>query len=574
MDTLINPSTGTGPRASMQSRRSSHFRRSEQVDIRNSTHFPSHPSSLFVAGKQPRDGRGHPLKSGETAPQEINEKATDSDAGHKKLEAGDMTHSDSGWSDGFTDEERARLDKRVLRKTDLAMLPLMGIIVMLQYLDKAILSYAALLGLQQDLGLGTTQYNWASSIYYFGLLAGLILWTVVLQKVTTDLVIGAAVTIWGIVCMCHAATHNYSQILAVRFFLGFFESAITPAFILIVGQFYTERETVSRTAIWYSFNGVALILGGGMSYGLLLHPPASNLAIWRELYLILGGMTIFFGLWTIFLMPSSPAKTRLFTEDERKVALTRVTSRPGQSARSFFDRKVWTQSFEAIRDPRLYIIFLGLTLGSIPNGGVTAYSVQLLAGFGYPLQRTLLLTLAPGGAQIVSVLLFILASYLARSRALGGFLLLTIAIAGSAVMFVSNVSPGAHVVGYTLLNMGSPAVVTLYSFNSAAVGGHGKRVVFAICSQAAYGAGNIIGPLTFLAEEVPIYRTAKIIIIASLTGAAISLALIFAIHFFWNKKRDAAGFPTRQELEDQGQYLDEEAENETDFNDTSYRYVL
>lgn len=86
---------------------------------------------------------------------------SDSDGGHKKLEAGDMSRSESGWSDGFTDEERARLDRRVLLKTDFAMLPLMGIIVMLQYLDKAILSYAALLGLTTDLKLMTNEYNWA-----------------------------------------------------------------------------------------------------------------------------------------------------------------------------------------------------------------------------------------------------------------------------------------------------------------------------------------------------------------------------------------------------------------------------
>lgn len=374
--------------------------------------------------------------------------------------------------------------------------------------------------------------------------------------------------------MCHAATHNYSQILAVRFLLGFFESAITPAFILAVGQFYTERETVSRTAIWYSFNGVALILGGGMSYGLLTHPPSSNLAIWRELYLILGGLTIFAGLWTLFLMPNTPAKTRLFTADERKVALTRVTTRPGHSAREFFSRKAWSQSLEALVDPRLYVIFLGLTLGSIPNGGVTAFSTQLLAGFGFPIGQTLLLTLAPGGAQIVSVFLFIFTSLMTRSRALGGFLLLTIAIAGSAVMYVPNVSPGAHVVGYTLLNMGSPAVVALYSFNSAAVGGHGKRVIFASCSQLAYAVGNIIGPLTFLYQETPVYRTAKIIIIASLCGAALSLLIIYGIHVWWNSNRNAAGFPTRAQLEAEGHFADEEAENLTDFQDTSYRYVL
>ena len=43
----------------------------------------------------------------------------------------------------------------------LGFLPLMGVIVMLQYLDKAILSYAALLGLTIDLKLQMNEYNWA-----------------------------------------------------------------------------------------------------------------------------------------------------------------------------------------------------------------------------------------------------------------------------------------------------------------------------------------------------------------------------------------------------------------------------
>lgn len=161
MDTLINPSTGTEPR------RSSHAgRRSDQVDIRTSSHFQgprsrSHPSSLFPAGKQQRDERGYPIGANRGPARTNQDDHTDSDAGHKKLEASDLTRSDSGWDDGFTDEERARLDMRVLRKTDIAFLPLMGIIVMLQYLDKAILSYAALLGLTFDLQLTGNEYNWA-----------------------------------------------------------------------------------------------------------------------------------------------------------------------------------------------------------------------------------------------------------------------------------------------------------------------------------------------------------------------------------------------------------------------------
>lgn len=41
---------------------------------------------------------------------------------------------------------------------------------MMAFLDKQTLNYAALMGIREDLHLVGTQYNWSSSIFYFGYL--------------------------------------------------------------------------------------------------------------------------------------------------------------------------------------------------------------------------------------------------------------------------------------------------------------------------------------------------------------------------------------------------------------------
>lgn len=46
----------------------------------------------------------------------------------------------------------------------------MMISYMFQFLDKASLSFTAIMGLREDLHLVGTDYNWAGSIYYFGYL--------------------------------------------------------------------------------------------------------------------------------------------------------------------------------------------------------------------------------------------------------------------------------------------------------------------------------------------------------------------------------------------------------------------
>lgn len=69
-------------------------------------------------------------------------------------------HNDPGATVTLSDRD-AVIEKRLVGKTDAVLLPFMGIIVLLQYLDKAILSYAALLGMTKQLQLVGNEYSWA-----------------------------------------------------------------------------------------------------------------------------------------------------------------------------------------------------------------------------------------------------------------------------------------------------------------------------------------------------------------------------------------------------------------------------
>ncbi|KAK8912130.1 putativetransporter [Metarhizium anisopliae] len=62
-------------------------------------------------------------------------------------------------------------DKRLLRRIDMCLLPVMGLSYMFQFLDKTALNSTAILGLREDLHLTGEEYSWSSGIYYFGYLA-------------------------------------------------------------------------------------------------------------------------------------------------------------------------------------------------------------------------------------------------------------------------------------------------------------------------------------------------------------------------------------------------------------------
>lgn len=68
--------------------------------------------------------------------------------------------------------------------------------------------------------------------------------------------------------MVHAACHNFSGIMAVRFFLGIAEATVAPAFAILIGTFYKRSEQPLRQCFWFVGNAFAGVIGGLASYGI------------------------------------------------------------------------------------------------------------------------------------------------------------------------------------------------------------------------------------------------------------------------------------------------------------------
>ncbi len=122
----------------------------------------------------------------------------------------------------FTPEE----EKRVLRRIDLRVLPLLLGAYFFQQLDKSSLSYVSIFGLVEDANLVGQQYSWLGSILYIAQLVMQPLAALVLVKLPTGKVIGSAIFLWGSSLAVMAACTDFPSLLGLRFCLGAFESMI------------------------------------------------------------------------------------------------------------------------------------------------------------------------------------------------------------------------------------------------------------------------------------------------------------------------------------------------------------
>ena len=137
-------------------------------------------------------------------------------------------------------------NKRILRKIDWAILPVLLTIYCLQSLDKTSLAYASVFGLIEHAHLEGEDYSWLGAIVYVAQLV----WQPVVAYFLVKLPIGkfcaTMVFCWGATLCGMSAARGFGGLMAARFLLGSFEASVAPTFIAIVQMWYRRSEQTNR----------------------------------------------------------------------------------------------------------------------------------------------------------------------------------------------------------------------------------------------------------------------------------------------------------------------------------------
>lgn len=265
-------------------------------------------------------------------------------------------------------------EKRLVRKLDRYIIPLMAVVYFFQCksrpslhqessfclltsfrkdLDKNSINFAAVFGLREDLSLCGEQFSWVVSLFYLGQLISEYPAAYILSRFHITRFVGVTIIVWGFMEMCIGASNNFVGLAVTRFFLGFAEAAVSPAFIIITSNWYRRDEHPIRVATWVSMNGISQIVGGSLMYAL----GRTDMAIpsWRAIFLVFGGLTVASGIAFLTLMPVNTTTAWFLTEREREVATMRLAIDRATRDKADFDKK---QMVEAFKSPLTWLSFM------------------------------------------------------------------------------------------------------------------------------------------------------------------------------------------------------------------------
>ncbi|CAG8957882.1 hypothetical protein HYFRA_00000222, partial [Hymenoscyphus fraxineus] len=437
--------------------------------------------------------------------------------------------------------------KKLIRKVDMMILPLLCGTYCLQYIDKQALSYGAVFDLFNAANVTSDQYSWLGSLFYFGEENSLIA--------------------WGSVLMFTALTSNFAGLAICRFILGCLEAPITPCFMLIVGSWYDRQQQPFRASCFYCCNGLGSILGSLFSYG--IGHLSTGLAIYKAIFLICGGLTVAWGLLLLWLLPNDVMSAKRFSLQEKVTIL--AIGRKNQTG--IYNRTIKLyQIKEAFMDPQVWICFIFTFLNELINGGVANFGKLIIKGLVTDPLKTTLLGLPQGAFQVFFVFSGgFVASKFKNARCYTMMLYLLPTICGSSLLWkLPRSNTIGLLFGYYIVGAYVASLVISLQMPVCNLSGYTKRVTGTAFVFLGYCIGNIIGPHAFLADEAPVYKTGcKMILSCAICQFALALFLRVLL-VRRNQKRD-------KQASEGG--VDLEVENETmldmtDFEDMKFRYQL
>lgn len=426
-------------------------------------------------------------------------------------------------------------EKKVLRKIDIMILPMMCMLMTCQLMDKSTNSYASIVGLRTDLKMTSQEYSWVASSFYLGYLVFEYPANMLIQRFPLSKTLAFAVVSWGVIICCHGACHSSATFLLCRTLLGIFESFMDPSYMIMTSQWYRKEEQYIRCGIWLGLQGFGTMLGSGIAYGFYLHKDSFHFAPWRLLYIVTGVITIFFGILSFFHVPDIPAKAWFLDEEEKKYVVERIRlNRTG-----FGNKKFKLAQFkEAMLDPCIYLFFFymvgyGITNGSIGNFG----SILLNEQFHFSTGQSLLMNMIGSGIDIIFPLAFALLNhYFIPSRLGVGVIINVLIFIGLCMLAFAPENP-AKLVGFYLSYLTTASWACMSSVVSSNIGGHTKKITANTAFLVGFCVGNMIGPQAYLGSEAPIYITAKRVMVGTFILTIVSQILLIIIYMWRNKKK-------------------------------------
>ncbi|KAJ7134646.1 major facilitator superfamily domain-containing protein [Mycena epipterygia] len=428
-------------------------------------------------------------------------------------------------------------DRKLVRKIDFRLIPILTLLYLLSFLDRTNVGNAKILGLTTDLHVPAPHYNTALALYFVAYVIFEVPANIILKRFNPQLWLPTLTLVWGIVSVCQGLVTNQAGLFGIRFLLGVTEAGLFPGVIYLFSVYYRRRERSWRVAIFFGGAALAGAFGGILAFAIGKMEGVGGRRGWQWIFILEGLLTVACSILAYFIVPTWSHQATFLTEAERARLLARLAADSDAAREEKFE---WFFVLQALKDHLVWgyaFLFHGFAFVLY---SLSLFLPTIIAGLGFSSWQAQLLTVPPNTLASLSIwfTVWVSSRYNARAPFIIGAAF--IAIIGYIILLTGR-TPGVQYVG---VHFAAAGVYTgnalLLSWPGENVSAQTKRAV-AVALQITVGdIGAIAGVLIYRPEFAAHgFRKPHIIAIGYLVFAAAVATYLWVWMARENKRRDS-----------------------------------
>ncbi|XP_014562681.1 hypothetical protein COCVIDRAFT_83609 [Bipolaris victoriae FI3] len=454
------------------------------------------------------------------------------------IEKGAFVKGSSVSSPGSTTEEVSfdpAAERKLLRKLDIRILPVLWILYLVNFIDRANIGNAKIAGMEKELNLIGQRFNICVWVFNLGyLVAGIPLQIAFKHYGPKSLCV--MMFFWGITVIGQGNVKRWEEMVVCRLLTGFAEAAFISGCAYLIGAYYSKREYLTRYVYFLTAGIIAGAINGFLSSLISKMSGTAGYAAWRWIFIIEGCITVFISIITWPFIPPFPEDCNFLSPEEKALMLARVKADGGHVSD---DEITLKKALEYLKDWKIWT-GVAMNLGVTENANSLAnFQPTILKGLGYTAIQAQVHTIPVYLVGAAFSVIFAYASERLQRRYLFYIFGWAVLAVGLIVEIAHPPNPKVRYMGMFFIACGCylamPISIIWVSMNC----GSGYKRAVAIAAIINFGtAGAFVSSNVFLFNEAPRFRT------GFSTGLGLACLGAIAATITWygckkeNKRRD------------------------------------
>ena len=215
-----------------------------------------------------------------------------------------------------TADARDEIARRARRKVAWRVLPLLFLLYVIAYLDRANVGFAKL-KMQKDLEFSETVFGIGVALFFVGYMFLEVPGALLVERWSARKWFARILVSWGACSMAMALVETPTQFYVVRFLLGLAEAGFFPGVIVYFTHWFPRRDRARAMSVMLLGVPLSLAFGARVS-AVLLEQNWFDLKGWQWVFLIEGAPAVLLGLFLPFLLTDRPRQANWLTPEERE----------------------------------------------------------------------------------------------------------------------------------------------------------------------------------------------------------------------------------------------------------------